>query len=184
MAIRNTKQTNDIEAIPELPAAYTKLILSRTKIDPEEEWNEIREWISSSPTSLNDIRESIKISADMIMRARDLYDMTSRTHKSFQLKCKARMQLWRYEAIKYWEALGVKKQTTEQMIEDYILDNYQGDYVDLQERANDIALLTDSFKALCENVYNKSVDLRKLLDSASRKNPTTPNWMDNKVSNR
>lgn len=171
----------DLATIPSLPKEFSKIILLKKEINPEEEWEIIRAWVSTAPKTVNELRDAIRISADMIARTKDLITYTTKAYNSYKLRYDARMQLWRHEALAYLSNLErkVKKQITEQMIKDHIINNYEADYSSLQERMDDMALLVENFKSLGETVYNKSVDLRKLLDSEGRR-PSGPDWMDKK----
>jgi hypothetical protein len=175
-------QGKDPIEIPEIPKLFRGIIHTRKEIDPESEWAEIREWLASKPTSIQEMREAVRVSADMAARANDLYDLTKIHHSRFMIECKARLQLWRREALIYWESVkqneGMHKQITEQMIEDQIIEEHADDYADLQERMKEMDTLKSSFKSLIDSVIAKGVDNRKLLESEIRRPSSTPAWMD------
>jgi hypothetical protein len=172
---------NDPVPIPEIDSKFKGIIHARRKIDPETEWSEIREWLAEKPTTIQGMREAVRTSADMAARANDLYDLTKIYYSRFRIEYRNRIQLWRRHALIYWESVkkgGMKKQITEQMIEDQIIEEFTEEYADLQERMNEMETLKTSFKNLIDSVIAKGVDNRKLLESELRRPSSTPNWFD------
>jgi hypothetical protein len=171
--------------LPEVDEQFKGVIYTRKEINVEEEWNDIRNWLEDKPETIQGMRDAVRKSADMAARAKDLYDLTKIAHEKFRIKYRERVQLWRMQAIGWWE--GVKKnqelhkQITEQMIEDRIIEAHADDYADLQERMSEMDTLKSSFKALIDTVIAKGVDNRKLLESEMRRPASTPSWMDGKT---
>jgi hypothetical protein len=184
------KKTTYELPLPEIDSKFRGIISKRRKIDPESEWNEIREWLKEKPETIQGMRDAVRESADMAARAKDLYDLTKIHYSRFRIEYRNHIQLWRREALIYWETVKksekLHKQITEQMIEDQIIEEHAEEYADLQERMSEIETLKSSFEKLIDSVIAKGVDNRKILESEIRKPSTAPAWFDgrNDKSNR
>lgn len=181
--VRRREVRRDPIEIPEVDEDFKRIIEVRRNIDPKTEWTTIRNWIEEQPRTIQELRDAIRIAAHMTARATDLLHVTKIQRDKFRIKHTARIQLWRSEALLYWEAekeAGMRKQITEQMIEDRIIDQWEELYTELQTRLNEINTLYDSFKSLVSLVENKEIDLRKLLESEGKKPGYVPNWFGDK----
>lgn len=171
-----------ITELPEVDKQFRGVIYTRKKIDVEKEWTEIREWLSNNPKTIQDMREAVRQSADMAARAKDLYDLTKIHYDRFRIQYRQHIQLWRREAIAWWEYVKenqkIRKQITEQMIEDQMIEEHAEEYATLQDRMNEMETLKSSFHSLTETVISKGVDNRKLLESEMRRPGGSPNWFD------
>lgn len=171
-----------ITELPEVEKQFRGVIYTRKKIDVEKEWTEIREWLSNNPKTVQDMREAVRQSADMAARAKDLYDLTKIHYDRFRIQYRQHIQLWRREAIAWWEYVKenqkIRKQITEQMIEDQMIEEHAEEYATLQDRMNEMETLKSSFHSLTETVISKGVDNRKLLESEMRRPGGSPNWFD------
>lgn len=170
--------------LPIVPKLFSGIIHTRQEINPEAEWKELRAWLELQPSTIQDMRQCVRESANMSARAKDLYDLTKIHHGRFRIEYRARLQLWRKEAIVYWECIkrdeGLHKQITEQMLEDQIIEEHAEEYADLQERMQEMDALKESFKSLIDSTISKGIDNRKLLESEARRPTSSPSWMDGK----
>jgi hypothetical protein len=180
----NGSKTDPID-IPTFDARFSKLREHMQTIDPIKEWEEIKAWLADNPTSLVETRNKVREHADIAQRATNLYIMAKSEVSSFEIKYKDRKQLWRVEALKYWEgqkAKGLRKQITEDMLTDWMIENHSELYMELEKRHDTLITIKDQLKSLADRIISKGHDLRKLLESETRR-PVSPNWFDEKDSN-
>lgn len=155
-------------------------------VDPWKEWEVIREWLNIAPTGIHEIRRELQRAADMEARAKDLHEESSIAKGNFDDQFRDRSQIWRKESLIYWEEekiAGLHKQITESMIEDRIIELHSELYLELKKRKREINSMVNTMEAMLKNVINKRTDLRKMLESETRRPGATPGWMDGKPSN-
>lgn len=175
------QETDDLTNNPEIDERFKRIIEVRRNIIPMKEWEEIKAWLAEMPDTLVDIKNAVRQSAQMAARAKDLVSVTKTEFERYRIRYRARLEIMRSDAIVYWESEkkgGLHKQITEQMIEDRIIAQWTDAYEDLQEKFISFETLYDSIKSLQETVVNKGVDLRKLLDSETRRPASLPTWID------
>lgn len=195
MAIRRPKRIRkirkDTNRIPEdvLPMPDERFMRIREyikQIDPWKEWEKIRSWLNISPDSIQEIRKELQVAADMEARAKDLHEEAVIAKGNFDDQFRDRTQIWRKEALIYWEVekkSGLRKQITESMIEDRIIELHSELYLELKKRKREINSMVDTMEAMLKNVISKRTDLRKMLESETKRPTSTPSWMDGKASN-
>lgn len=168
--------------LPTYDSRYSDIMEYAQVIDPLEEWKTLRSWLQAIPDSIQDIRNLIKQHADNAERAKRLASCAELESKLYELKCTDRKQIWRIAAITYWEeqkeAGTITKQITEKMIEDWIIEQHGDLYIELEKRRLELDATHKQLKSLVSQVNNKGYDLRKLLESETRRPSGSPNWMD------
>lgn len=174
---------------PVLPEPDPRFMHIRERIrtiDPWKEWETIREWLNIAPAGIHEIRRELQRAADMEARSKDLHEEASIAKGNFDDQFRDRSQIWRKESLIYWEEekiAGLHKQITESMIEDRIIELHSELYLELKKRKREINSMVNTMEAMLKNVINKRTDLRKMLESETRRPGATPGWMDGNQSN-
>jgi len=173
--------TDPIE-LPTYDERYATIMERSQGLDPIKEWETIRTWLQTIPVSIQEIRELVKQHADIAERAKRLANGADNELKLYELKCLDRKQIWRISAIAHWEREkecgNITKQITEKMIEDWIIEQHGDLYIELETRRIQLESTRDQLKSLATQVSAKGYDLRKLLESETRRPSGSPNWMD------
>jgi len=184
-AVRQVKETTDPVALPTYDERYAIIRERSQEIDPLAQWETIKEWIKEEPQSIAEIRKLVMQHADMAERAKRLAKAANTELKLFELKCRDRKQIWRVSAMAHWEyekeQKKVTKQITEKMIEDWMIEQHGDLYIELETRQIQLEEVRDQLKDLASQVSAKGQDLRRLLDSETRRPVGTPNWMDDET---
>lgn len=179
--IEHKPKSSDPIELPTYDQRYATIREHSQELDPLAQWNLIRAWLKEEPESIQDIRKMVRKHADMAERAKRLAQAANSEYEIFELKCRDRKQIWRVSAMHHWESEkesgNVTKQITEKMIEDWMIEQHGDLFIELETRLIHLGQVRDQLKSLAIQVNNKGHDLRKLLESESRR-PTTPNWMD------
>lgn len=194
MTVRKTKpdspKPSDPVPIPDYDRRFATIREKTQNIDPIAEWENIKTWLAEDPVSISDIRIKVKEHADIAQRATNLYLMAKSELAEFELKYKDRRQLWRLQAIGFWEdqkEKGLRKQITEDMLTDWMISEHSDLYMELERRHETLISVKDQLKSMSDRVIGKGLDLRKLLESETRR-PLTPDWFNEdekkKSSNR
>jgi len=176
------KQPIDPIELPTYDSRYSAIMEHAQVVDPLAEWKSIRSWLQAIPVSIQDIRELVKQHADNAERAKRLASCAELELKVYELKCTDRKQIWRISAISHWETQKegghITKQITEKMIEDWIIEQHSDLYIELEKRRLELDATYKQLKSLVSQVNSKGHDLRKLLESETRRPSGSPNWMD------
>lgn len=185
--IRKTTTRISEDVLPMPDERFMRIREHIKKIDPWKEWETIRSWLNISPEFIQEIRKELQVAADMEARAKDLHEEAVIAKGNFDDQFRDRTQIWRKEALIYWEVekkSGLRKQITESMIEDRIIELHSELYLELKKRKREIRSMVDTMEAMLKNVISKRTDLRKMLESETKRPTSTPNWMDGNSSNR
>lgn len=145
--------------------------------DPMVEWSEIREWLAKKPKSLQEALDMSTGCADMAVRARKLHRRAKKELKTFEYELKDRTQILREQAREHWEQKkldGMKKQITNDMIEDWILENFPDTYKTLMLRLEELKGTVSLLEEMSNQVANRAPDLRRAVDELGKR---TPDWM-------
>ena len=176
------KKSIDPIELPTYDERYSTIMERSQQFDPLEEWETIRAWLQTIPVSIQEMRELVKQHADIAERAKRLAQGAENELKIFELKCTDRKQIWRMAAIAHWERekeLGsITKQITEKMIEDWVIEQHGDLYIELETRRIELESTRDHLKSIATQVSAKGYDLRKLLESETRRPSGSPDWMD------
>lgn len=176
----------DSASDPLLPAPdprFMKIREYKKETDPHEEWLLIKEWLEIAPEGVQEIRKALQLASDIEVRAKELHEESLVAKGNFDDQFRDRSQIWRKEALQYWEEEkkeGLHKQITESMIEDRIIEEHSELYLELKKRKREIKSIAESMSAIFKNVINKRTDLRKLLESETRRPGALPGWTDGK----
>jgi len=165
--------------LPKPDERFMKIQEHTRKIDPYKEWDAIRGWLEIAPEGIMELRKELQKSADVEAKASDLLTEAKVAKGNFDDKFRDRVQIWRRDAMVYWEAekkAGLHKLITEAMIEDRIIQEHSELYLQLKANKREMAALVESLEALLKNVINKRTDLRKILESETRRPGKDPNW--------
>jgi len=176
------ENASDPLGLPTYDERYAVIRERSQELDPLIQWEKIRAWIKEEPQSIKEIRDLVKQHADMAERSKRLGNAADTELKLFELKCRDRQQIWRVAAMAHWEsekeAGNVTKQITEKMIEDWVIEQHGDLYIELETRRIQLSEVRDQLKALASQVSAQGQNLRKLLESETRRPSGTPNWMD------
>lgn len=181
--ITKLTQSTDSVALPDYDRRFAIIHEHTRKIDPIEEWNTIRKYLTEKPETINEIRTQVIEHADITLRAKNLALMANTEYEEFILKYRDRKQLWRTAAMEHWQLekeQGLHKQITEAMLEDWMIENHSELYMELQKRKLHLEEIRDRLKALAGQVAGKGQSLRKLLESETRRPTGLPGWTDDK----
>jgi hypothetical protein len=181
------KQDADPVAIPDYDRRFATIREHIREIDPIEEWEIIKAYLAEKPETIQDLREAVRNHADMTSRAKNLALMANTEYEEFLLKHRDRKQLWRTAAMEYWQSQkeqGLHKQITESMLEDWMIENHSDLYTELEKRKLHLEEVRDRLKALATQVSGKGQDLRKLLESETRRPTGLPGWADDDKGKR
>jgi hypothetical protein len=174
-------RTSDPVELPDYDRRFATIREHIREIDPIDEWNDIREYLEVKPELIQDIRAQVRDHADITTRAKNLALMANTEYEEFVLKYRDRKQLWRNAAMEHWQSekeRGLHKQITEQMLEDWMIENHSDLYMELQKRKLHLEEIRDRLKGLATQVSGKGQDLRKLLESETRRPAGLPGWAD------
>lgn len=175
------KKDMDPVAIPDYDRRFATIREHIREIDPIKEWDRLKKYLAEKPETISELREAVRIHADMAVRAKDLALMANTEYEEFMLKLRDRKQLWRTAAMEYWQSekeQGLHKQITEQMLEDWMIENHSELYTELETRRLHLEEVRDRLKAMATQVANKGQNLRKLLESETRRPSGLPGWAD------
>lgn len=168
--------------LPTYDSRYTTILERSQESDPLSQWEMIRAWLKEEPESIKELRNAVRKHADIAERAKRIAQMAESEYAKFLLKCQDREQIWRVAALAFWEkekeAGNVTKQITEKMVDDWVIEQHGDLHMELESRRIDLETVRDQLKSLVTQVNNKGHDLRKLLESETRRPAGTPNWMD------
>lgn len=174
----------DLPQPPPLPTYDKKFDPIRKHImdvDPEKEWVVIRAWIERTPKSLNESLEMLSEQPDMVMRADRLLRMAKRELERFELDWKDATGAMRDLARDYWESrkkAGMRKQITNDMVDDYIIEKWGGVYKEMYMRLRDMKNTKEHIETMCGQVIDRAADLRRMIDQFSGKGKgPAPAWM-------
>jgi len=180
--IRKVVKPVDPIELPTFDERYATIMERSQEFDPIKEWETIRLWLQSIPISIQEMRDLVKHHADIAERAKRLANGADSELKLFELKCLDRKQIWRIASIAHWEREkeqgNITKQITEKMIEDWIIEQHGELYINLETKRIQLESVRDQLKSLATQVSAKGYDLRKLLESETRRPSGSPNWMD------
>ena len=181
------KKDSDPVAIPDFDRRFAQIREHIRETDPMEEWSVLKEYLESKPESIQELRDAVRQHADMTSRAKSLALMANTEYEEFMLKLRDRKQLWRNAAMEYWQEQkeqGLHKQITENMLEDWMIENHTDLYTQLETRRLHLEEVRDRLKALASQIGAKGQDLRKLLESETRRPSGMPGWADDETRNK
>lgn len=165
---KNSKES--FEDVPKPSEEFLRIKEVILKINIEEDWNEIKNWLSKEEKTIKEYKDSLIVAPSMIQKASNLKNLAISEYKLYKLSSRDRIQLWREEAIDYWELRkehGLKKQITEAMIDDRIIENHNKLYCEIKENEIYLEKIVDTFENLEQTTIGKQVNLRKILSSES-----------------
>jgi predicted RNase H-like nuclease (RuvC/YqgF family) len=191
MKVRRVKQVKKPEpkpSEPEIPdimvdydEGFKGIAQHIERANPMKEWEEIRAWLERTPKSLQDALEMSAQAANMAVRARKLHSRARNELKRFEYEYKDRTQILREQAREHWEKKkldGMKKQITNDMIEDWILENFPDTYKTLSLRLQELKGTVKLLEEMSEQVSNRAPDLRRAVDVlGNRRGSNEPDWM-------
>jgi len=154
--------------------------------DPDTEWPMLKKWIKRKPLSLKDAMEMLAEQPDMAMRARRLALLAKKELERFTLDFKERTGVLRDMAIDYWEERkrqGMRKQITNEMIDDWVVENYGDTWTEMKMRVRDMKNAARLLEQLSEQVITRAPDLRKMIDKFAEKT-ADPTWFTNQKKRR
>lgn len=160
------------------------LILKEKQIKIEDylkEWDIINVWLDENPQTINETRNVLIMSANMAIKAKQLYEAAKREKRKYELEYNTKIQPLRTKALEYWELQkenGLRKQVTESMITDRVIESDSKAYITITTKKNEISSIVETLDSLYNAVITKGNDLRKMLDSESRF-PRQPKWINN-----
>lgn len=187
MKVRRVKQAKSDPSKkpePEIPdmmvdydSAFKGIAEHIDNVDPMKEWEEIRAWLEKKPKSLRDALDMSTGCANMAVRARKLHRRAKKELKIFEYELKDRTQILRDQSREYWEVKkreGMSKQITNDMIEDWILENFPDTYKTLMLRLEELKGTVGLLEEMSNQVAGRAPDLRRAVDELGKR---TPDWM-------
>lgn len=184
--VKSVKNADPID-IPDYDRRFAVIREHIREIDPIKEWEVLKKFLEEKPETIQDIRECVRTHADMTSRAKSVALMANTEYEEFLLKHRDRKQLWRTAAMEYWQGQkeqGLHKQITESMLEDWMIENHSDLYTELERRKLHLEEVRDRLKALATQISGKGQDLRKLLESETRRPAGMPGWADDNNRDR
>jgi hypothetical protein len=151
-----------------------------TKADPATEWRIIRDWLEKIPKSLDASIEMLAEQPNMVMRADRLLRLAKRELEQFELDWKDSTGPMRELARDHWEMrkkAGMRKQITNDMIDDYIIEKWGSTYKEMYLRLRDMKNTKEHIETMCGQVIDRAADLRRMVDKYSGKGGPAPAWM-------
>jgi len=146
--------------------------------DLEVEWPVLKAWIKRKPISLKDAMEMLAVQPDMAMRAKRVELLAKKELEHFNLDFKERIGILRDLALDYWEERkrgGMHKQITNEMIEDWIVENYGDTWTEMKGRVRDMKNTHRLLEQLTKQVIDRAPNLRKDMDMYATKK-ADPSW--------
>ena len=166
--------------IPEYDSKFTPIIEHVTKIDPQQEWKEIGAWLATEPKSLYESMELLAQKPDISVRAKRLYRSAKREFTRFEIDWKEKTGIMRDLARDYWEERkkqGMRKQITNDMVDDWIIEHYGDVWKEMYTRYQDMKNAVSVLEHLSTQVDDRAPDLRRFIDTY-KENKEKPGWMD------
>lgn len=154
--------------------------------EPDLEWPKIKQWIKRKPLSLRDSMEMLAVQPDMAIRARRLALLAKKEYERFTLDFKERTGVLRDLALEYWEERkrkGMRKQITNEMIDDWIVEHYGDTWTEMKMRLRDMENAQKLLEQLSDQVINRAPDLRKMIDKFAEKT-ADPGWFTSQKDKR
>lgn len=172
--------------LPEYDQKFNPIHEHILKTDPKSEWEEISKWISQTPRNAEQAINMLSEQADMLMRASRLYILAKREYERFELAWKKETGVMRDLARDYWEIKkreGMRKQITNDMVDDFIIEHWGDTYTEMYMRLQDMKNTKELIEKMCAKVEDVAADCRRMIDRYSGKNPA-PSWMTGQKKNR
>jgi len=179
--VENAAQGSQLPQPDPLPSYDTKfaaVVEHITTCDPAVEWPIIRDWLRQQPRSLHTAMEMLVEQADMAMRSKRLYLFAKQELERFELDWKDNTGILRDAAREHWELkkdAGMRKQITNDMIDDWIIENYGDTWKEMVLRLRDMKNTVAILEHLHKQVEDRAPDLRRLIEKFSDKG-NEPDW--------
>lgn len=159
-----------------------KLIEYIRKIDFNKEYNEIKEWLSLRPDTPAQLRDMLYDCESLANRAQVLVQHVKLERKKYELECNERLEILRSVALDFLESdkkeKDLKKQITNQMIEDRVLATEGSLYIDIIHKQNEMKSIEALIEDLATQIKNKEINMRKIFERENIRTP--PQWMNKK----
>lgn len=166
------------KALPDYDQRYKPISTYIVECDVEVEWKELREWIRQKAGTIPAALKLLSERPDMSIRARRLSLVASRETKSFEIDWKDKTQVLRDAAREYWEqrkSEGMRKQITNDMIDDWIIEHYGDTWKEMYLRLEDMKSVQKLIEHLSDQIDKRDADLRRIVDKLDQRNDA-PAW--------
>ena len=167
------------DPLPNYDSKFTPIHEHIQRTDVKREWPTIKAWLARIPqdmqTSLNLLGEQ----PGMSMRAKRLALLAKRELESFELDWKDRTAILRDVAREYWEAKkksGMRKQITNDMVDDWIIEHYGETWKKMYMRLRDMKNTAALIEQMSSQVDDRAADLRRFVEKFSQHKPK-PSWL-------
>jgi hypothetical protein len=181
LVIPKNRELPEPPSLPTYDKKFDPIREHITKADPAVEWKVIRKWLETIPKGLDGSLEMLSEQPNMTMRADRLLRLAKRELEQFELDWKDATSPMRALARDYWETMkkaGMRKQITNDMIDDYIIENWGSTYKKMYLRLRDMKNTKEHIETMCGQVIDRAADLRRMVDQFSGKGKgSSPAWM-------
>lgn len=167
------------EPLPDYDSKFKPIHEYIIRCNPDEEWPAIQAWMDRKPNSLQDVLSMLAEHPSMKTKSRRLALLAQRELRKFQLDYKDRTGVLRDLAREYWEVRkqhGYHKQITNDMIEDWIIENYGKTYIEMDTRLKDMENVAELLSKLADSMDIRDADFRRMIDKLQLKDSTEPAW--------
>ena len=177
--IQTEEEKPQPDPLPDYDSRFKRIHNFIVECNPDEEWPIVEDWINRKPNSLQDALGMLAEHPSIKVKARRLALLAQRELKRFTFDWKDRTGILRTLARDYWESRkkgGMSKQITNDMIDDWIIENYGTAYAEMYMRLQDMENVASLLGKLADNVDQRDADLRRMVDKLAPKDSTSPGW--------
>jgi hypothetical protein len=175
------KSVSYILNIPEPRVEVYNLRTYIYEIDFEEEFNNVKMWLQYKPKTPSQMEDVLYEAGNISNKSQLLIESIKLEEKKYELECRERLEILRSGALLKLEEekkeKSLKKQITNQMIEDRVLADHSKLYIGIHQKQNELKSIRSLVENLYEQVKNKEVNVRKILESQSY-HRLRPGWAD------
>jgi len=188
VAQESTTQTTQPETLPEkkqyelpqpdpLPnydSIFKPIATYIHECDPQVEWPIVEKWLKTSPKTVPEALDMLNQQPDMMVRAMRLYLLAKREYVRFEIDWKDRTEILRSAARDFWEnekLAGMRKQITNDMIEDWIIEHYGDTYSAMKMRLQDMKNTKDLLEKLSQQIEAREPSLRRIVERMDKNTP-------------
>jgi len=167
------------DPLPNYDSKFNPIHEHIQRTDVKREWPEIRTWLATIPNDTQTSLELLGEQPDMSMRAKRLALLAKREYVRFELDWKDKTAILRDIAREYWETKkksGMRKQITNDMIDDWIIEHYGETWKEMYLRLCDMKNTAALIEQMSNQVDDRAADLRRFVEKHSQHKPK-PTWL-------
>jgi len=153
--------------LPDYDSRFKPIVEYIHTCEPSKEWPIVEAWLRKSPRDVNGALELLNQQPDMLVRAMRLFLLAKGEYIRFEIDWKDRTEILRSLAREAWELAkkdGMKKQITNDMVEDWIIANYGETYREMKMRLQDMKNTRDLLEKLSQQVEAREPSLRRIVE--------------------